>query len=86
MLVIKDAIYSLRSIVIHEGTNLEEDGGHIKSILNTTNGWITCDDSLVSKPSRSPPLDANQGYLLLYDKVEDILPPPIIASIQTRIQ
>ena len=78
MILINNAIYSLRSIVIHESTNLEEDGGHIKSNLNTTKGWITCDDSLVSQPSRSPlPLDANQGYLLLFDKVENI-PSPLI--------
>ena len=74
--MLKDTVYTLKSIIVHMGSSVEEERGHIITLLNTSNGWITCDDSLVSEPSRSPPQDANQGYLLIYDKVEDIPPPP----------
>ena len=53
ILMLKDAVYSLRSIIVHLGSNLEEEGGHIETILNTTKGWITCNDSTLSKPAKA---------------------------------
>ena len=71
VLLIKDTVYSFRSIIAHMGSSIEEEDGHIIAILNTVNGWITCNDNPVSTPSLSVPSIAQQGYKYIYDRVED---------------
>ena len=83
VLILKETIYSLRSLVIHDGKTVEEEGGHIFTLLNTSKGWITCDDTKVSLPTRSLPIQGQQGYLFIYEKMDDILPPPVIDPVAT---
>ena len=72
-------------IVVHLGSSIEEEGGHIITLLNTSKGWITCNDVDRSNPSSTLPALAKQGYLFIYDKIEDAPPTLPVTEISMAI-
>ena len=83
ILLLKETVYSLRSVIIHLGSDLEEPGNHIVTLLNTSKGWITCNDTELSNPSTTLSPLGKQGYLFIYEKVDD--PPLTMPNIQSSM-
>ena len=83
ILLLKETVYSLRSVIIHLGSDLEEPGNHIVTLLNTSKGWITCNDTELSNPSTTLSPLGKQGYLFIYEKVDD--PPVTMPNIQSSM-
>ena len=68
-IIIGNNIFKVRSVVVHDGPNLNE--GHYTCYLKTVNdSWIYCNDSRV----KSVPTPSSYGYLFFYEKCSNITP------------